>query len=155
MLGTFSERVIKYFLDRDVDLQPIYSVDSFVRELKKFRFEANDAAKSVIEIFGKKRFGICNGCQSSIWFGTLEIPADYILECAKKVELILGESCCPVATGGGTILFVCPSGKTVHLNDEWYSMHWSNSFAPMMEYVVFKNDQFVTEHDVSGIEMED
>jgi hypothetical protein len=53
----------------------------------------------------------------------------------RALEKILGEDAIPIGAGGRYILFACPSGKLVFLQDEWLALFRVNGIEDALEFI--------------------
>lgn len=142
-LGTFSQRSLAALAalgwnpGTESDIQEF---ENFLAELSENDFAINDVAREILGLFAGQVFNLPRGGIAWISFTATEALRNFAADYLPVLEVLIEETApCPVAGGGGYILFACPSGKVALLQDEWFYLLVADSFADALEAILFRD----------------
>jgi hypothetical protein len=123
---------------RQVDVGPVLD------DIRRRGVECNHAAEEVLREFYGLKWNLPRGGISFLEFDNAATFRFLHVEDLGRVRRLVGEPVCPVASGGGFIVLVAPSGRVALLQDEWLCLLRADSLTDAFE--------FIFNHDTKAVE---
>ncbi|QDU96317.1 SUKH-3 domain-containing protein [Lignipirellula cremea] len=150
-LGTFSVRAIETLSLQGWETGRHVSIEAYQDELTTHGFLLNDVARQILESFAGCSFAVPEGGIAWIVFNITQARHTFKPTHVPVLEVLLEEEGpCPAGGGAGHILFACPSGKVALLQEQWFSLLAADSFADLLEAILFKDLRHC--HEVPNVE---